>query len=106
MLVRRVAPLRDHALPAFAARALPRLCVVENLRTLERLRERQRGELRAPCFERKRAQVAAVDPQQVERMQLSPIPAQLAVEDQLSGRQLPDRGGDVREVLRQVVARE
>ena len=54
MFVRRAAPLGDHAFPAFAPRALPRLLVVEQLDALHRRLEGQLLQQRAPILERQR----------------------------------------------------
>ncbi len=47
MLVRRVAPLRNDALPALAARALPRRRIVQRGHALQRRSKRQRVQQRA-----------------------------------------------------------
>ena len=66
VLVRRVAALGDDAFPALAARALPRLRLVERRRRAERRAKRQRSQQGASLVERQRRHVAAVQPEDVE----------------------------------------
>ena len=66
VLVRRVAPLRDDALPPLAAGALPRLRIVERQHAVEGRLQRQLIEQRAARVERQRGDVASVEPHDVE----------------------------------------
>ena len=52
MFVRRAAALGDHAFPAFAPRAIPRLRIFDDVDALHRRGERQRHQQRAPLFDR------------------------------------------------------
>src|SRR5215813_473568 len=52
MFVWRATPLRDHAFPAFASCAIPRLCLVDELDALYRRLEGERLQQRAAFFDR------------------------------------------------------
>src|SRR5688572_5771165 len=113
MLVRRLASLRDHALPAFAAGALPRLGVGEPLNEAERWLQRDAFEQRATLVEWQTRHVAAIEPRDVEDVvrgfaAMPPDAGCLAVEDRLarwqSRHRLDDSGVWV--VLQQPVARQ
>ena len=108
VLVRRAAPLRDDAFPAFAPGTLPRLPIVERRDALKRRSKRQRIQQRAPLFERQPRDVAAIDPHDVEHVVRQPVgwPRDLSVQHQVAHRQVRDRLGDWRRALRQPVARQ
>ena len=62
MFVRRVASLRDHALPSIVAGVLPRFLIRECLDAAERGMERQFAQQRATFVERQPRHVAAIEP--------------------------------------------
>ncbi len=121
MLVGRVAPLGDDALPAFPARALPGPLVVQGLDPAQRRPEGQLRQERAPLVEREAGHVAAVEPEDVEDVvgdlgrapvrrgsSAEPGAGDLTVQDGVADRQRRHGAGDgrIRDVLRQPVARQ
>jgi hypothetical protein len=110
VLVPRAAPLRDDPLPALAARALPRLRVVEGGHSRQRRFERQRLQQRVACLDWERRDVAPIEPEDVEHVvghlaRLPPHAGRLAVEDRVVDREALDGldEGRVGRVLRQAV---
>src|SRR5690606_7733266 len=68
VLVRRVEPLRDHALPALRTRLLPRPRSVHALHAAEWWLERQRVQHLISLYERQQCDVSTVQPQHVEHV--------------------------------------
>src|SRR5207253_4231278 len=101
VLVGRAAPLRDHAFPALATGAFPRLRLVNGGDARERPLQRQRAEQRAPLLERQRGDVAALEPQDVEYVIRAAVPRELAVEDRIPRRQRADGVRDGGQTLRE-----
>src|SRR6476661_3805978 len=66
MLVRRTAALGDDAFPAFAACAIPRLGIVDEIDAQHRRLEGERVQQRTTFFDRLRGDIAAVNPEDVE----------------------------------------
>src|SRR5688572_1718252 len=86
VLIARVSPLGDHALPAFPARTLPGLGLAEPRHDAERGLELQLLQLLAASIERERRQIATVEPQHVEQViadGAAPIPdaERLSIQD-------------------------
>jgi hypothetical protein len=74
---------------------------------LERRCKRQIAQHRAPLFQRQRRDGFAVEPQNVEHViRAAAVPGDLTVEDRIFDREFRDGGGNLRQVLRQPVARE
>ena len=93
MLVRRAAPLGDHAFPALAPGALPRLA---RRRAARRAASAASNgsvlQQRASIFERQRRHGSSVQPQDVEDVIAAPaVPRHLAVENHVVDRKLRDR---------------
>ena len=59
MLMPGIAPFRDHALPAFAARPRPRFGVVQGLDLEEGRTKWQTGKVRTSLVQRQRAKIGA-----------------------------------------------
>ena len=90
MFVRRVAALRDDALPSFGARALPGLRIVQRSSRAASGSCSGSAQQRATLVERQAGHVAAIEPQDVEDVssppgRARPTPGGFAVEDRRRG---------------------
>jgi hypothetical protein len=107
VLVRRVAPLRDHPFPALGLGRLPRLRIVERGHAPQRRPKRELLQQRLALVQWKRGDAASVEPEDVEDVvRAGPVPGDFAVEDDILYREVGDRLGQRWDVLRQPVARE
>src|SRR5215467_733508 len=105
MLIRRSPALGDDPFPTFAAGALPRLRVVEELDASQGRFKRERLKKRATLLEGQRGHGVAVQPEDVEHVIAAlSIPGDLAVENRLVDGKFADRGGYCGAVLGQPIA--
>ena len=106
MFVRRAPAFGDHAFPAFASRAIPRLRIVDDLDSLHRRFKGHRSQQRAAFFEWQRCRRTAIQPEDVEHViTAAAIPGHFAVEYEVLDWKRADRLGDGRQSLRKTIAR-